>query len=90
MSWPKVCAAIDGEVDETIADVDRFASEEDAAYLERMDVPGLRRLGDFRTVLKLLPPEKRLVHNTGGQFTAADDGRSEVLTWQEIEKVLKR
>ena len=86
--WSLLAAAIDGEIDNTIADVDQFASEEDAAYLDRLDVPGLRRLGDFRTVLKLLPAEKRLVHNTGDQFTAVDDGRSEALTWEEIEQAL--
>jgi dienelactone hydrolase len=88
--WSLLAAAIDGDVDYTIADVDQFASEEDAAYLERLDIPGLRRLGDFRTVLKLLPSDRRLVHNTGDRFKAAEDGRSGLLNWEEIETVLKQ
>lgn len=88
--WSLLAAAIDGKVDFTVADVAQFSSEEDAAYLERLDIPGFRRLGGFRTVVRLLPVDKLLVHNTGDRFKAADDGRSEALTWEEVEQALKR
>jgi dienelactone hydrolase len=49
-------------------DVSRFGTAIDRDYLERLYVPLLRRVGDFRTAAALVAPTPLLVHNTGGRF----------------------
>lgn len=88
--WCLLAAAVDEEIDFIVADAAEFACDDDEAYLEKLDLPGLRRLGDFPTVLKLISSEKVLIHNTGAKFTAAPQGRVEPLTWDEIKQALQR
>ena len=54
----------------TAADAWQFATENDAAYLEKLFIPLIRRAGDFRTATALIAPAPLLIHNTGTTFRA--------------------
>ena len=56
------------DVAHTIADVNRFDSGNDAAYLQSLPLPSIRRAGDFRTAGTLVAPRHLLIHNTGDIF----------------------
>jgi hypothetical protein len=59
-----VAAAPVGRV---VVDVAQFDNSSDAAFLERLYIPGIRRAGDFRTAVA--PAAGRtLVHNAGDRF----------------------
>ena len=51
-----------------VIDVDGFNLEDDGQFLERVDIPGLRRAGDFQTAVSLGRGEL-IVHNAGDRFT---------------------
>jgi len=73
-----------------IVDVGRFDLSSDAAFLERLYIPGLRRAGDFRTAAGMAQG-KLVVHNAGDRF--ALDGQAthaEKLTPEQILDLLKR
>jgi hypothetical protein len=50
-----------------ILDVGRFDTADDAGYLERLYIPGVRRAGDLQTAASLARG-KILVHNAGDRF----------------------
>jgi len=50
------------------ADVVGFDTTNDAAYLEKMHIPLLRRAGDFQTAALLAAPSPLLLHNLGQHF----------------------
>jgi dienelactone hydrolase len=50
-----------------ILDVDRFDTSTDAAYLDRLYIPGLRRAGDLQTAASLARG-RVVVHNAGDRF----------------------
>jgi hypothetical protein len=54
----------------TAADAWLFETENDAAYLEKLFIPLIRRAGDFRTATALIAPAPLLIHNTGTAFKA--------------------
>jgi dienelactone hydrolase len=54
----------------TAADAWQFETENDAAYLEKLFIPLIRRAGDFRTATALIAPAPLLIHNTGTAFRA--------------------
>jgi dienelactone hydrolase len=54
----------------TAADAWQFETENDAAYLEKLFIPLIRRAGDFRTATALIAPAPLLIHNTGTAFKA--------------------
>ena len=53
-----------------ILDVGRFDTSSDAAYLERLYIPGLRRAGDLQTAASLARG-KVVVHNAGDRFAVS-------------------
>jgi hypothetical protein len=55
----------------TLVDAGRFRSTEDAAYLNGLYAPGLRRAGDFRTAALLVAPAPLCLVNTGDAFDTA-------------------
>ena len=72
-----------------ILDVGDFDVSSDAALLERLYMPGLRRAGDLSTAASLAG-DRALIHNAGARFTL--DGaqvRREKLTAKEIVALLK-
>lgn len=66
-----LAAALSEDLNSLIADANRFATGRDAAYLEDLFVPGLRRAGDFRAAQALLAPMPLFVHNKGRAFHTA-------------------
>lgn len=59
--------------DAVAADGDQLDLTTDAALLsDALFVPGLRRMGDFRTALALAAPRPVFVHNAGSRFAGAD------------------
>ena len=56
------------DVDRTVVDANRFDSDKDAAYLQTLSIPGIRRVGDFRTAGTLVVPRHLLIHNTDNTF----------------------
>jgi dienelactone hydrolase len=53
-----------------VADAAGFESNKDEAFLEKLNVPLLRRAGDFQTAALLAQPAPLLLHNLGGRFAA--------------------
>jgi dienelactone hydrolase len=51
------------------ADAAGFENNKDEAFLEKLNVPLLRRAGDFQTSALLAPASPLLLHNLGGRFT---------------------
>jgi hypothetical protein len=72
--WSLFARALAGGPIHLAADMAQFETDSDAAYLDRFFIPGLRKAGDFRAALTLLPslpPEstaKTLLYNTSGSF----------------------
>ena len=56
------------DVDRTVMDANRFDSDNDAAYLQNLPIPSIRRVGDFRTAGTLVAPRHLLIHNTRNIF----------------------
>ncbi len=56
------------DVAHTVIDANRFDSGNDTAYLHTLPIPGIRRVGDFRTAGTLVAPRHLLIHNTGNTF----------------------
>ena len=51
-----------------VADAARFPIADDASYIDRLFIPGLRKAGDVRSALALAAPAPTLIHNAGGVF----------------------
>lgn len=66
--WCLLARALAPRLHRTLVDVSRFSSEEDQAYLEHLEVPVLRRAGDFKTAAMLAPATPLLIHNAGESF----------------------
>ena len=56
------------DVAHTVVDANGFDSDNDAAYLQTLPIPGIRRVGDFRTAGTLVAPHHLLIHNTSNAF----------------------
>jgi hypothetical protein len=73
-----------------ILDVGRFDTSSDAAYVERLYIPGLRRAGDLQTAASLARG-KVLVHNAGDRFAVSGvEVRARSLTPEEIVRTLRQ
>lgn len=66
--WILLAAAIDQGVGSVVADLDRFDASNDADYVDRLFIPGLRRAGDFRAVAALTTGSRLLLHNAHAGF----------------------
>ena len=72
-----------------ILDVGDFDTASDAAFLERLYMPGLRRAGDLSTAAALAG-ERAIIHNASPRFALTDATiRREKLTAKEIVGMLK-
>jgi hypothetical protein len=73
-----------------VLDVGAFDATSDAAFVERLYIPGLRKAGDFSTATALAG-DRVVIHNTGDQFEVSGTGvRREKLTPREIVALLRR
>ena len=48
----------------------QFRTDTDSDYLERLNVPGLRRAGDFKAAAVLDTQNRLLLYNVGREFPA--------------------
>lgn len=72
-----------------LLDVGDFDMSSDAAFLETLYMPGLRRAGDLSTAAALAG-DRAVIHNAGPRFTLSDaQVRREKLTPKEIVELLK-
>ena len=87
---PAILALAVAPVAHAVIDVAEFDNTSDAAFLERLYIPGLRRAGDLRTAVSMASGTV-LIHNAGDRFTL-DGARIErrKLTPAEIVALLKR
>ena len=58
-------------VKNVVVDAAEYASNSDAAFLETLPIPSIRRVGDFRTAGTLIAPRPLIIHNTSDAFDAA-------------------
>jgi len=73
-----------------VLDVGDFDTTSDAAFVERLYIPGLRRAGDLSTALALAG-DRIAIHNAGGAFTLSGASvRREKLTPREIVALVKK
>jgi len=72
-----------------ILDVGDFDTASDAAFVERLYVPGLRRAGDLSTAATVAG-DRLFIHNAGGQFMLGGmQIRHEKLSPREIVAMLR-
>ena len=72
-----------------VLDVGGFDPTSDAAFLERLDVPGLRRAGDLRTAAAMARGEV-VVHNAGERFRIEGiSAHAQKLSAAEIVRLLR-
>jgi hypothetical protein len=74
---------------QAILDVGDFDTSSDAAFVERLYMPGLRRAGDLATAVQVAG-DRLVIHNAGPRFTLEGAPvRREQLTPREIVALLK-
>jgi dienelactone hydrolase len=83
-----ILAAAVSPVAVAVLDVGRFDTSSDAAYLERLYVPGLRRAGDLRTAAALARG-RLVIHNAGDSFDIGVDSRPDALGVAAIVTALR-
>ena len=59
------------DVKNVVIDAAEFDNNSDDAFLNTLPIPGIRRVGDFRTAGALLAPRSLIIHNTGSAFETA-------------------
>ena len=73
-----------------ILDVGRFDTSSDAAYVEHLYIPGLRRAGDLRTAASIARG-KLVVHHAGDRFAVSPvEVQARRLTPEEIVRTLRQ
>jgi hypothetical protein len=60
-------------VDRAVLDVGQFDTSSDAAYLDRLYIPGIRRAGDLQTAVSMATG-RVLIHNAGPSFDVRGNG----------------
>lgn len=64
--WCLFAGAIDSSVKSTVADLNRFPLDDDAAWVEQYYVPCLRAIGDIRSAAAMIRPDRKLLLLNGG------------------------
>jgi len=73
-----------------IVDGDAFDATGDAAFVDRLYIPGLRKAGDFATAVAIAG-DRVVVHNAGDRFVATGAGvQKEKLTPRDVVKLLRQ
>ena len=65
--WSLLAAAFT-DVKNIVVDAAQYALDSDAAFLETLPIPSIRRVGDLRTAGTLVAPRPLTIHNTGDVF----------------------
>jgi hypothetical protein len=72
-----------------VLDVGDFDTSSDAAFVERLYIPGLRRAGDFSTALSTAG-DRVVIHNASERFMpGAANVRREKLAARDLVKLLR-
>ena len=66
--WCLLACALCPQITRAVIDVDRFDTESDDAYLEKLFIPVLRRLGGLAAAATLTTPAELYLHNAGIPF----------------------
>ena len=67
--WVLLAAGLDSGIGAIVADLAEFDASNDAAYVDGLFIPGLRRAGDFRAVAALASAHARvMLHNVHDAF----------------------
>lgn len=66
--WVLLAASVVSVEGKVVVDAAQFDAEDDNEFSERLFIPCLRRIGDFKTVLTLTAPRPLLVHNAHPNF----------------------
>jgi dienelactone hydrolase len=66
--WCMLACAFAGKVDRVVCDTAGFDTSNDEAFVKDLDVPCLRKAGDFNTAIAMIAPGMMLIHNTQGKF----------------------
>lgn len=66
--WVLLTAAAIGADSKVVVDANQFDAANDDAFVQRLFVPCLRRVGDVRTALALMAPTPLLIHNAHERF----------------------
>jgi hypothetical protein len=70
--WCLLARGLSGAaVDRTVVDAAQFACDDDAAWLEALDLPLLRRAGDLRTAAALTAPGALYIYRAAPSFPSA-------------------
>jgi dienelactone hydrolase len=73
-----------------VLDVGEFDTTSDAAFVERLYMPGLRKAGDLSTAAEMMG-DHVVIHNAGSQFLpSATNVRREQLTARDIIRLLRQ
>ena len=67
-AWCLLARAFAPNVRRMVVDADRFDSDSDQAFIDKLYAPSLRGAGDIRTAAALISPGELFIHNTGTQF----------------------
>ncbi len=68
--WSMLAAGFSTAVN-VVVDAATFDNRDDAAYLETLPIPTIRRAGDFQTAGGLIVPRQLTIHNTADVFDTA-------------------
>jgi hypothetical protein len=72
-----------------VVDAGAFDASNDAAFLERLYIPGLRRAGDLQTAAAMAA-DRAVIHNAGAAFTVTGPRvQSAALPPREIVKMIR-
>lgn len=68
--WSYFARAMAGEDVNLAADLAQFAADTDSEYVNKFNIPGIRRAGDFHAASVMNTQGRALVYNAGPQFPA--------------------
>ncbi len=66
--WCLLACGLSPHVDRAVIDADRFETDSDEAYENRLFIPVLRRLGGLSAAAALATPAELYLHHTGHAF----------------------
>ncbi len=69
--WALLARGLAPPLHRSIIDVNGFANNDDAAFVAKLPIPGLRRAGDFMTAAALAGTTPLTLFNTGAAFDAS-------------------
>jgi hypothetical protein len=66
--WCLMAGTFTSDLDAMAVDVIQFRHSDESAWLERLTIPGILRVGGFETAVTCTAPRRLLIHNAGGAF----------------------